>query len=380
MAEFVADAVRDTTFGQQIGGYIVNSPSSNQSITSEFIYVTRELINLTSATNIATGNINFEINNDLTGRLPMANMFQTYKVEKWEGFLTFYFPDAYVTAGSEILVLAAPYSRGPLLLRSNNAVVYGYNISNLPGATAKLIRGASLQNGMELGNALKIINEEPMYNIKGFSAGSNVASENGQLPAMQPLQLEYIDGRDTTAWQLGLWHAENVTSNFVTSVMEITTLAKVTIKFEGIRWGITTWPQMSSSTAKSEYLLCDHCGHKAVTKGEHYIEDTRSALSRGSRRGWGRRVCSGQEESLPLPGKIQDEEEEKPRDMHSKDSKRRGMGIAYPNKTFSWDLEYQPCSPKIQELHAQEGQGSKQTSTNRQNAERIEIGENNKTN
>ena len=376
MAEFVADAVRDTTFGQQIGGYIVNSPSSNQSITSEFIYVTRELINLSSSTNIVSGNINFEIHNDLTGRLPMANLFQTYKVLKWEGFLTFYFPDAYVTAGSEILVLAAPYSRGPFLLRSNTASLYGLNISNLPGASAKLIRGSSLQNGMELGNALKIINEEPMYQIRSYAAGSISSQENGQLPSMQPLQLEFIDGGDTTAWQVGIWHAENVTSNYVASIMEVTYLAKVTIKFEGIKWGIRTFPTPTSVTAKSEYLLCDHCGHKAVTKGEHYLEDTRSALSRGSRRGWGGRICSGQEESLPLPDKIQNEEEEKPGDMHSKNSKRRGMGIAYPNKTFSWDLEYQPCSPKIQELHAQEGQGFKQTSTNSQ---RIEIGENNKT-
>ena len=378
MASFVADAIRDTSFGQQIGGYLTNEPSDNQSVTTTFTYIYRHLISLNSSLRIYAGNINFNLQDDLEGRLKMANLFQTYTVTRWDGFVTTYWPDAYVQAGSEILVLAAPYSRSPLILSGSSALVTGINIANLPGATTKIIRGTALQNGREQGNAIKILNTEPMYSMVTRSAGNADTSDNGQAPASRPLQLQYIDGADNTTWQVGLWQVENLTSNFVTSVIEVTFYAKVTIKFEGIRWGISVWPH---PTSINEYLLCHHCGHKAVVKGSNYQNDSVcSAQSSRSHRNWDRRVCSRQEEPLSLLSEVLNQKERKTRHLHSKINKRNHLGSSYKDKTLCRDLFGESSTPEIQELHDEEGQGAFQTPTKREDAHREQNREDNTPN
>ena len=368
MASFVADAIRDTTFGQQIGGFLTNEPSSDQSITTEFTYIVRTLINLTNATNSFTGEINFNMYDDLTGRVPMANLFQTYQVMSWEGFITTYWPDAYVTAGAEILLLATPYSRSPYTSDGSAGVtITGFNLANLPGTTSKILIGPALQNGMEQGNAVKILNTEPMYSMVTRSAGNVSSADNGQTPASRPLQLQYWNGGDRTTWQVGFYQLEGLSSNFVTSVVEVTFYAKVKIKFEGIRWGTVTWPH---AVPMQEYLLCDHCGHQAMLKGRNYRQDTVSVMSGRSHRGGSRGICCRQEEPLSLLSEVQQTQKDKHRDLYAESSERCDMGCTYNDKTKCRNPFHCRSIEKIQELHTQKRQGSIKAQTDTEDAPR----------
>ena len=377
MASFVADAIRDTTFGQQIGGFLTNEPSSGQSITTEFTYITRNLINLTTGSNTYTGNINFNIQDDLPGRVPMANIFQTYQVMSWDGFITTYWPDAYVTAGAEILLLAAPYSRSPFTADNNVGVdINGFNLANLPGCTTKILRGTALQNGMEQGNAVKILNTEPMFEIISRSAGNRQSANNGQAPTTRPLQLQFWNGADNTTWQIGMYQLEGLSSNFVTGIVEVTFYAKVKIKFEGIRWGTQTWPQ---SVPDQEYLLCNHCGYKAMLKGRNSRQNTSSVMSSRSHRGWGRGVCSRQEEPLSLLSEVQQTKEDQHRDLHAKSSEGCDMGCRDHDKTKCRNPFHFGSTGKIQEIHSQKGQGSIKAQTDREDASRDKDRESDRT-
>ena len=367
MSSFVADAIRDTTFGQQIGGYFTNEPSSDQFITSEFTYIQRILITLPSTGNTHTGEINFNMQDDLSGRVPMANLFQTYQVVGWTGFVTTYWPNAYTTAGAEILLLAAPYSRSPYLSNGTTPGVNisGFNLANLPGCTTKLVIGDALQNGMESGNAIKIHNGEPMYSMVTRSAGNTASADNGQQPSAKPLQLQFWNGADNTTWQIGIWQFEILSSNFIGGLVELNIYAKVAIKFEGIRWGTVSWPQ---PVPTQSYLLCTNCGHKTVTKGENSYTNTCSALSSRSHRSWHGGVCSGQKKPLSLFGEIQTPEKDKLGNLYAEISKGSSMGKCNNNKAKLRSSLNQSSSCQVQEIHDEEGQGSIKTSSNSEDA------------
>ena len=299
----------------------------------------------------------------------MANLFQTYQVLSWDGFITTYWPDAYVTAGAEVLLLAAPYSRSPFTATSSSDAVAttGFNLANLPGCTSKILIGPALQNGMEQGNAVKILNTEPMYSMVTRSGGNVASADNGQTPANRPLQLQFWNGPDNTTWQIGFYQLEGLSSNFVTSVVEVTFYAKVKIKFEGIRWGTLVWPQPSTI---QEYLLCDHCGHKAMLKGRNSRQDTVSVMSSRSHRGWNRGVCSRQEEPLSLLSEVQQKKKDEHRDLYAKSSQGCDMGCTDHDKTKCRNPFHRSSTDKIQEIHAQKRQGSVKAQTSGEDAYR----------
>ena len=115
----------------------------------------------------------------------------------------------------------------------------------------------------------------PVYFIE--SRSGNASNAMGNLPSNQPLMLDRNDRRDSTTWQLGLYHLENAGPADSTSItFNFNVYARVTIKFEGVKWDVKTWysglGEVPPEWKPKEDLVCRHCGHKGFTTGNDKLD------------------------------------------------------------------------------------------------------------
>ena len=234
ISEIVKGLATDSRFSRQIGGYL-NNPLNSHEFVSDFIYFDQAELSIPANSRSYDGALTFNMGNNLGALVNMANLFQTYQVIGWEGYIWPTFGSAY--ASYTFFWAVVPYNRSPYLMSNSNSLQV-IPLGNLPGCTTKIVTGQAAEDGINGGSSVLLHVKNPTYFIN--SRPGNADTDTGVLPSNQPLILDRRKGRDSTNWQLGLYHLENAGPADTTSIT-VNVHARATIKFEGVEWDTKTW-------------------------------------------------------------------------------------------------------------------------------------------
>ena len=229
----------DDSFIQRQGGHQLIGGSSGRHVQDFFITEKLEVPAPVGVRNISNNTV-FQLS-QLGARLNPAKMFQTYKVKKIQE--VYYYAGHLSTQQSQpnLLLFRCPYSRDPFNNTGNQDIDPRY----LPGCQSKYINTGrnsgtpAAENSDTEGDQpqmLKVTNEHPMYSLNATES-SGVAI-GGQVYTDGHLSLTSRVGLDTTAWYgfINFW--DLIATTTAETIYFFDVVRKVTIEFEGIRWGL----------------------------------------------------------------------------------------------------------------------------------------------